>query len=260
MTTTTIPQRAWVEQIMGLPISVHLRGDDLTDGRVERQVAAVFAELRHVDTVLSPYRDGSDLSRWQRAELRLADADPMLAAAMALCDEAREETHGWFDARGLPDPRTGASRYDPSGLVKGWAVERAAGHLAELDGLGWCVNAGGDVLVHAPADQPAWRVGIENPDDPKRVMAVVECRGGAVATSGSAHRGAHIIDPHSGRPAAVTRAVTVTGPTLLWADVYATAAAARGPAAIAWLDGLDHYEALMVTASGVLRTTAGWPT
>jgi thiamine biosynthesis lipoprotein len=260
MTSTTIAQRAWVEQIMGLPISVHLRGDDLTGESVERQVVAVFAELRRVDTVLSPYRDDSDLSRWERRELRLADADPMLATVMALCDEAQERTGGWFDARGLPDPRTGESRYDPSGLVKGWAVERAAGHLAELDGLGWCVNAGGDVLLHAPADQPAWRVGIENPDDPARIMAVVERRGGAVATSGSAHRGAHIIDPQTGRPATTTRAVTLTGPALLWADVYATAAAARGATAIAWLDSVDEYEVLMVTSSGVLRTTAGWPT
>ena len=50
MTTTAIPQRAWVEQIMGLPISVHLRGDDLTGSLVEQQVAAVFAELRIVDS------------------------------------------------------------------------------------------------------------------------------------------------------------------------------------------------------------------
>ncbi|HEY4570593.1 MAG TPA: hypothetical protein VIH10_14045, partial [Kribbella sp.] len=90
MTTTTIPQRAWVEHIMGLPISVHMRGDELTGGRVEQQVAAVFTDLRHVDSVLSPYRDGSDLSRWERSELDLADADPMLAVVMALCDEARD--------------------------------------------------------------------------------------------------------------------------------------------------------------------------
>jgi thiamine biosynthesis lipoprotein len=260
MTTTTIPQRAWVEQIMGLPISVHLRGDDVTGDRVEQQVAAAFAELRHVDTVLSPYRDDSDLTRWERSELSLADADPMLAVVVELCDEARDPTGGWFDPRRLPDPHTGEPRYDPSGLVKGWAVERAARHLAALTGYGWCLNAGGDVLAHAPDDQPPWRIGIENPNDPTRIMRVVERRDGAVASSGSVHRGAHIIDPHTGRPATVVRAVTVAGPTLLWADVYATAAAARGASALAWLDELDGYEALMVTSSGVLRTTAGWPT
>jgi thiamine biosynthesis lipoprotein len=144
--------------------------------------------------------------------------------------------------------------------VKGWAVQRAARHLADLDGYGWCLNAGGDVLVNAPADQPSWRVGIEDPNDPHRVMRIVAARGGAVATSGTAHRGTHIIDPHTRRPATGVRAVTVVGPELLWADVYATAAAARGPAALDWLDGLDGYEALLVISSGLVRATVGWPT
>jgi thiamine biosynthesis lipoprotein len=256
---TAVPQRAWVEQIMGLPISIHLRGSRLTDDGVVDRIAAVFAELRHVDAVLSPYRNDSDLSAWERGALHLGNADPMLAQVVALCDKARQRTAGWFDPRGLPDPRTGEPRYDPSGLVKGWAVEHGGRHLTGLAGYGWCLNAGGDVLVHAPEDQPAWRIGIEHPHDPARIMRVVERRSGAVATSGTAHRGAHIIDPHTQRPATGTRSVTVTGPTLLWADVYATAAAAHGSAALPWLENLDGYDALMVTRSGLLQATAGWP-
>jgi thiamine biosynthesis lipoprotein len=263
MTTTATARRAWVEQIMGLPVSLHVRGDDPSDPGVGRRVAEVFAGLRHADAVFSPYRDDSDLTRWERGELDPADADPALAEVITLCEQARHRTEGWFDPRGLPDPRTGVARYDPSGLVKGWAVQRAARCLADLDGYGWCLNAGGDVLLHAPADQPAWRVGVENPDDPGQVMRVVERRAGAVATSGSTHRGAHIIDPTTGRPANGVRAVTVVGPELLWADVYATAAAARGLAvrggsAVRWLDGLAGYEALLVTAAGEVHETAGW--
>jgi hypothetical protein len=142
---------------------------------------------------------------------------------------SRRVTGPWFDPRGLPDPRTGAPRYDPSGLVKGWAVQQAARHLAALDGYGWCLNAGGDILLHAPADQPPWRVGIEDPDNPSRVMQVIALCSGAVAKSGTAHRGAHIIDPHTRRPATALRAITVIGPDLTWADVYATAAARARP-------------------------------
>lgn len=258
MTAPALAQKAWVEQIMGLPISIHVRGHHAASREAGERVAAVFAELRRVDEVLSPYREESDLSRWERRELPLAGADPMLGEALRLCDEARERTEGWFDARGLPDPRDGHPRLDPSGLVKGWAVERAARYLAELPEAGWCLNAGGDVVLHAPDDQPAWRVGIEHPHDPARVMRVVERRTGAVATSGSTHRGAHIVDPRTGRPATALRSVTVTGPTLLWADVYATAAVARGSSATGWLDGLDGYEALLVTSGGILRTTTGW--
>jgi len=258
-TVTTAPRRAWVEQIMGLPVSIHVRGDDPTSAQVERQVAAVFAELRRVDAVFSPYRDDSDLSRWERRELTLARADPALAEVLALCDEATQRTDGWFDPRGLPDPRTGEPRYDPSGLVKGWAVERAARHLAALDGYGWSLNAGGDLLLHAPDDQPAWRTGIEAPGEPGRLLQVLTRRRGAVATSGTAARGAHIVDPHTRRPATAVRAVTVVGPGLIWADVYATAAAARGLPALSWLDRLDGHEALLVDAAGQRWTTAGWP-
>ncbi|MEV0563254.1 FAD:protein FMN transferase [Dactylosporangium sp. NPDC050588] len=253
--TATLPRRAWVEQIMGLPVSVHLRGPGAGDPPAEAAVAAVFADLRRDDAAFSPYLDGSDLSRWERGE---APPTPELEAVIALCDEARERTGGWFDPRGLPDPRTGRPRYDPSGLVKGWAVQRAAAHLP--DGLGWCVNAGGDVLVHAPDGQPPWRIGVEDPDAPEDRVAHVVTRGtGAVATSGRTHRGDHIVDPYTGSPATGVRAVTVTGPDLLWADVYATAAAARGPWAMDWLEELDGYEALMVTASGLVRVTEGWP-
>ena len=109
------------------------------------------------------------------------------------------------------------------------------------------------MLVHAPAGQPPWRIGIEDPDDPSRVLWVVERRSGAVATSGSAHRGSHIIDPRTRRPATAVRAVTVVGPQLMWA------AAAQGPSALDRLDDVDGYEALMVTGSGLQRVTAGWP-
>jgi thiamine biosynthesis lipoprotein len=210
--------------------------------------------------VFSPYRDDSELSRWERGELTTAAADPAFAEVLGLCEEARERTGGWFDARRLPDPRTGAPRFDPSGLVKGWAVQRSALQLRKLQRYSWCLNAGGDVLVHAEEDHPAWRVGVEDPDDKARLLHVLERRGGAVATSGTAHRGGHIVDPHTGEPATAVRSVTVTGPDLLWADVYATAAAARGPRSLAWLETLDGHAAMVVSSSGLAQVTAAWPT
>jgi thiamine biosynthesis lipoprotein len=225
-------KRAWVAQIMGLPISVHVRGPD--PSAAEPEVERLFDDLRHADAVFSTYRDDSELSRWERGELALEDADPALAEVIGLCAEATRRTDGWFDPHRLPDPHTGLPRYDPSGLVKGWAVERAASRLSTSDGYGWCLNAGGDVLVHTPAEQPGWRVGVEDPYDPRRIMRVLEVRDGAVASSGTAHRGAHLVDPHTGAQVAKVAAVTVIGPSLLWADVYATAAAVSGPGSRAW--------------------------
>lgn len=245
---------------MGTSISVHLRGDELASERVVQSVAAVFHELRHVERVFSPYRPDSQLARWESGELSLEAADPRLAEVLSLCDEARERTGGWFDPRALPDPRGGGvPRHHPTGLVKGWAVRGAARHLAALGGYGWCLNAGGDIFMATAAGDPPWRVGIEDPSDPSQLLRAVVVANGAVATSGSAHRGAHIINPFTGRPATSVRAATVAGPDPLWADVYATAAVACGLEALEWLEDLADYQALLVRETGVIRTTAGWP-
>jgi thiamine biosynthesis lipoprotein len=259
MTATIVSRRAWVELVMGLPVSIHLRGDEPGAVAVRAAVAAAFVDLRHADAVFSPYRDDSDLSRWQRGELPAEAADTTFAEVMALCDEAGTRTDGWFDPRGLPDPRTGTPRFDPSGLVKGWAVERAARRLRALRGYSWCINAGGDVLVHAEDEHPAWRIGIEDPDRPERLIQILERRNGAVATSGTARRGAHIVDPYTRRPAVGVRSVTVIGQDLLWSDVYATATVARGPRSVPWLETLDDHAALLVSASGLRQVTSGWP-
>ncbi len=67
-------------------------------------------------------------------------------------------------------------------------------------------------------------VGIEDPHRPGAVATVVTVRRGAVATSGGAARGAHVVDPRTGWGITRSGSATVVGPELLWADVWATAA------------------------------------
>ncbi len=251
---TTIPRRAWTRQIMGMPISLHVRGAELS---IEHQVEQVFASLRDADALFSTYREDSQLSQWERGELALADADPALAEVFELCEEARHRTGGYFDARSLPRVSGEGRHYDPSGLVKGWAVERAAGHLAELTAHSWCLNAGGDVLVRTADGHPAWRVGIEDPFDRARIARVFSVANGAVATSGTARRGSHIVNPHDGQPVMAVCSVTVTGPSLVWADVYATAAIARGEGAASWLSSINEYQGMIVKADGEAKLV--WP-
>ncbi|QLQ37052.1 FAD:protein FMN transferase [Micromonospora robiginosa] len=254
-------RRAWVEQVMGLPVSVHLRGPGVRTPAVEERVARVFADLRAADDVFSTWRPESVLGRLRGAPPGpAATADPLVREVAALCETARARTGGWFDARRLPLPLPlGGTGYDPSGLVKGWAVERAARHLTDLAAHDLCLNAGGDVLLRTAPGRPSWRIGVEDPDRPERMLDVVARAGGAVATSGTARRGTHITDPRAGRPAAALRSVTVVGPDLLWADVYATAAVAGGADAPDWLASLDGYAALLVDAAGRVRATPGWP-
>jgi FAD:protein FMN transferase len=110
----------------------------------------------------------------------------------------------------------------------------------------------GDIACRTLDPQfPPWRIGVEDPRDPARLVAVVPIRTGAVATSGTARRGAHIVDARTGVPATGIASVTVVGDDLTAVDIDATAACALGPAAAAdWLRGRSHRSALIVHADG----------
>ena len=227
-------RKAWVEQIMGLPVSIHVRSAHVDDDETARAVRATFEEMVRMDHLFSTWKDDSELSRLHRGELTLGRADPLLAESMRIGSEAERLTCGAFTTD-LPG-QDGIRRFDPTGLVKGWAVDRAAQALATLPAASWCVNAGGDVLVgrhrHVPPtgeDAAPWRIGVEDPADRLRLTAVVPLTEGAVATSGTAARGAHLYDPASGSMVARPGSQTVVGSTLLWADIWATALFVGGP-------------------------------
>lgn len=234
------PRRAYAEMIMGLPFSLHLRGP--LNAAEPAVVSAVWESLRSADRTFSTYLPGSDVNRIDRGELTVADADPAVAEVLVLAEQARSATAGAFDVRY-------AGRLDPSGIVKGWAARRAAA-LIDLPGIDWYLNAGGDVLLAAPATGMAWRVGVEHPADPTGLLRVLEIADGAVATSGSVHRGRHIIDPATGSPAVGVLQATVTGPDLVWADVFATAIVVDGgPLRGSWRLP-DGYGCIVVTDDG----------
>jgi thiamine biosynthesis lipoprotein len=252
-----MPRRSWVEQIMGMPISIHVRGARVDEPAVAEAVAAVFAELREVDAILSTYREDSEISRLRRGELDLAGCSADVREVAALCEEARRRTGGAFDAN-LPGA-DGRVAFDPTGLVKGWAAGRATRYLDALDGCSYSLNAGGDVVVGGrDADGAPWRVGVERPFHPDQLVAVLELSHGAVATSGRAQRGPHIMDPATGEPASELHSVTVTGPSLLWADVLATAAYVRGQRAFELIAAHPGYEAIVVDGAGEVASTSGF--
>jgi thiamine biosynthesis lipoprotein len=105
-----------------------------------------------------------------------------------------------------------------------------------------------------PADPP-WRIGIEHPHHPSRLIAVAPVSTGAVATSGTAHRGSHVVDARSGRPPTGVASVTVVAATLTWADIDATAAYAHGEGAARWLRTRPGRRALVVWADGSTTLT-----
>jgi thiamine biosynthesis lipoprotein len=242
--TTTRRTVRHVEHIMGMPISLALRGRHADDHAGRGAWAEAVATLRDVDRVFSTYRADSQISRLGRGELSLADCPPEVAEVLALGELARLQSHGAFDVR-----RGGV--LDPSGVVKGWAVERAVRPLRALPDTDVCLSAGGDLVCHvAGPDSPDWRIGIEDPHDPSRVVAVVPVRTGAVATSGLAHRGGHVVDARTGQVPDSVASVTVIGEDLTWADLDATAALALGRDAARWLHTRPGRRGLVVWTDG----------
>ncbi len=242
----------YVEHVMGMPISLALRGRHAATADGRAAWAAVMADLAEVDRVFSTYRPDSVISRLDRGELDLDRAPAVVTEVLELGRQASEASDGAFSTY-LPaeplDP-AGRRRLDPSGVVKGWAAERASAHLARLADTDYCLSAGGDITCRAAPGSEPWRIGIEDPHDPSRVLAVVPLRAGAVATSGTVHRGAHLVDARTGRAPQDVASVTVIGPSLTWADIDATAAYARGEGADVWLRTRPIWSALVARPDG----------
>jgi thiamine biosynthesis lipoprotein len=241
--------RRYVEHVMGMPISLALRGRHTDDARARDAWTEVIADLRDADRVFSTYRDDSFVSRLARGEITVADCPPEVAEVLELGVLARLQSGGAFDVR-RPRP-DGSVVLDPSGVVKGWAVQRASSWLHTLTGTDFCLSAGGDMVCYTddPEGDP-WRIGIEHPLDPSHLVAVVPIRRGGVATSGTAHRGQHLVDARTGTAPTRVASVTVVAGSLTWADLDATAAYAIGAEAAAWLRDRPGRTGLVVWRDG----------
>ena len=139
---------------MGTVFSVDVPdvGDEL--GEAADAVDEVVRWWHWVDETFSTYRQDSEISRLARGEITVRDCAPEVAEVLDLCAEARRLTDGYFSAMA-------GGALDPSGMVKGWSIERGSAMLAERGLLAHSVNGGGDVRCRR-ADNP-WRIGISDP-------------------------------------------------------------------------------------------------
>jgi thiamine biosynthesis lipoprotein len=246
-----VPGVRRVAHIMGMPVVVDVRDDDVD----ERVLEQMFDWLRVVDAIFSTYKEDSEISRLSRGELAVVAAHRDVREVLGRCEALRIETDGYFDVRAAT-----SDAIDPSGLVKGWAVDRAVSILEEAGVRNYAVNVAGDMRLRGRAvPEPCWSVGIRHPLEPNAIVAVVEANDLAVATSGAYARGDHVLDPHTRRPPLGVLSVTITGPELATADAYATAAFAMGEAGIHWTARLHGYEAMTILANERVLSTPGFP-
>lgn len=235
--------------LMGMPIAIEIVDSTATEAVIDE----VFAMFRTIDSVFSPYKETSEISRLNRGEIALADTSLPVQTIFLLAEQTRLETNGYFNI--IRD-----GRYDPSGIVKGWAIQRAADLIAGSGFRNYSVDAGGDMQLAGNNQHGGpWRVGIRNPfniHEIVKVLALTEC---GVATSGTSIRGDHIYNPHQpGTLVSEIVSLTVVGPNIYEADRFATAAFAMGRDGIGFIAQLEGFEAYQIDRHGRATYTGGF--
>jgi thiamine biosynthesis lipoprotein len=214
------------EAIMGTRIAVELWQDD--PAAAERALDAVIAEMHRIDTLMSVYKDDSQVSRVNRdAAAAPVKVDPELAALVARALEFSEMSDGAFDITyasvgylydyrahkhptdaqiqaALPginwrhvivDRAASTIRFsqkgvriDLGGIAKGYAVDTSIAILQKLGITHATVTAGGDSRIIGDREGRPWIVGIRHPDDKNRVIARIPLEDAAISTSGDYER------------------------------------------------------------------------
>jgi thiamine biosynthesis lipoprotein len=233
--------------IMGMPITI-----EISDDAKSNDLHKIFKYFNQIDEQYSPYKPSSELSK-VNAGLPRDQWSQEFLEIMELCEQTKQQTNGYFDIE-----HNGT--LDPSGLVKGWAIQRAAEQLLAAGFKNFYLEAGGDIQVHGnyKADTP-WQIGIRNPFNIHEIVKVVNVHDQGVATSGTYIRGEHIYDPHHNFSEAHTiKSLTVIGPNIYEADRFATAAFAMGEIGIAFIQTLPNFEGYMINDARIATYTPGF--
>ena len=236
--------------IMGMPITVEVLGN----GEVAESVEKVFTYFTSIDEKFSTYKSGSEISQINRGEKTLEQASPPMREVFKLAADTKRKTKGYFD---IISP---SGLFDPSGIVKGWAIWQAA-RILETEGFeNFFIEAGGDIQAKGVnSEGQAWRVGIRNPFNSKEIVKVLLIGNQGVATSGSYERGAHIYNPHNKSDELKDIvSITVIGPNIYEADRFATAAFAMGREGIDFIEQLPGLEGYQIDRHGIGVETSGF--
>ena len=241
---------------MGMPITVEIVDQSRTDVEKEEMLKKVFDYFTAVDARFSTYKNDSEISRINRGEIKESQYSAEAREVFALSEQTRQETHGYFNIR------TPEGKYDPSGLVKGWAIYHAANIVWEAGYKQFYIDAGGDSEVVGTDEQgKPWSVGIRDPfsDNKSDIIKTVYVSDRGVATSGAYIRGQHIYNPHKGRVSLdEVASITVIGPNVYEADRFATAAFAMGREGIHFIEQMEGFEGYMVSRDGIATMTTGF--
>ena len=233
----------------------------LSQEKVDEALASSCKMLHEADEIFSLYKPESPLSRLARGETSVAQCPPAVEAVWNLCEDWEKTTDGYFS------PFTLEHTFDPSGLVKTWAAQRAIDLMVSRGLDDFTLNAGGDIWLSSELTEiNDWKVGIGKPvtiaSEEAGLLTVVNLQNTefrAIATSGSSERGEHIWNPQAASMASGNLVqVSILAKDLVTADVWATACFAQGESAIDRIAREPGIEGLFVFADGRVDGTDGF--
>jgi len=228
--------------IMGMPVHLEI----VTEGIEQELYEGIFDYLTEVDERFSTYKEESEISRINRSEIESAAYSKEMKEIFVLAERTSQETNGYFNVR------TPAGIIDPSGIVKGWAIQNVADLLLERGITDFYIEIAGDIQTNGlNSEGKEWSIGIRNPFAEDEIVKVVYPKGKGIATSGTYARGAHIYNPLAlglslGSAPDIFSSLTVIGPNIYEADRFATAAFAMGMKGMDFLEELPGFEAYAI--------------
>ena len=273
---------------MGTPCEIQLYAASET--KAERAAEAATSDIQRLEATYSRYREDSFLSAINRvaAQGGTITVDNETAGLLDYADTCYRESDGLFDitsgilrrawnfkSNQLPDasliqalldkigwhklrwvspvlefPLVGME-IDLGGVVKEYAVDRAATLCWDRDIQHGMVNLGGDIKIIGPhADGSPWRIGIRHPRQPEALLHTLELYSGALASSGDYERCitlngvryGHVLNPKTGWPVNRMAAVSVIGDFCVIAGSASTIGMLKEQQGGKWLAqlGLPH--------------------
>jgi FAD:protein FMN transferase len=236
------------EIIMGMPVTVEVVDPDIT----KKELTEIFDYFKYVDQKFSTYQKDSEISKFNRGEIKEKDFSSDLKLIFKLAEKTKQETNGFFNI-------FLNSQCDPSGIVKGWAIFEAAKLLKKMGFKNFYIDAGSDIQAFGKnVHGDLWRVGIKNPFNQSEIVKVLKINNEGVATSGNYIRGDHIYDPVNHHLIDDIVSLTVVGSNIYEADRFATAVYAMGRGGINFLEGLNGLEGYMIDKAGIATYTSGF--
>lgn len=234
--------------VMGMPATIAIADDTAK----KKDVNKIFRYWDTLDKQFSTYKKDSEVEKINRGEIQFKNYSLLMKKIMRLALKTKKDTHGYFDV-------FFQGRFDPSGIVKGYAIYEGSKMLKKMGYKNYYVEIAGDIDARGKnQDGKPWSIGIKNPFNQNEIVKVLKIKNRGVATSGNYIRGNHIYNPVDKARKNNVASITVIGSNVYEADRIATAAFAMGEKGIQFIEKVRGLEGYMINNKKIATYTSGF--